>query len=189
MAEISAFLFAAIGTLGYAVTYNISKKLLPLTAVTGGVGWMVFCCFPTHPVYGCFFAALSVGILGEIFARKFKDAATLFILPGILPLVPGAKMYRMTLALLDKNFSTAATLGIEALSLAGSIAIALITVTSFTRMLFKTLNLWKEKRERKKADRENEQKKKRAAEEETGSDATLFEGDPEPSEIQQEDQP
>ena len=83
MPDIGSFLFAAIGTLGYAVTYNIPKKLLPLAAITGGIGWTVFCCFPSHPIYGCFFAALSVGILGEIFARKFKDAATLFILPGI----------------------------------------------------------------------------------------------------------
>ena len=189
MPDISAFLFAAVGTLGYAVTYNIPKKLLPLAAITGGIGWTIFCCFSSHPIYGCFFAALSVGILGEIFARKFKDAATLFILPGILPLVPGARMYRMTLALLDKNFSAAATLGIEVLSLAGSIAIALITVTSFTRMFFRALNLWREKREKKKADRENEKKKERAAEDETNCSATLSEDNPEPAEIQQEDQP
>lgn len=181
MSSFYAFLFAAVGTLGYAITYNIPKKLLPLAAFTGGAGWLVFSCFPTHPIYGCFFAALTVGILSEIFARKFKDAATLFILPGILPLVPGARMYRMTLALLEQDFSTAATLCIEVLCLAGSIAIALITVTSFTRFLFRNLNYWKEKRASRKKMKEEDEKKK-------GS-STLSEVDPKPVETKQEDLP
>ena len=119
---LEAFLFAACGTLGYAITYNIPKKLLLLAAITGGCGWLVFFSMPESPVMGCFLAAMAVGVLGEVFSRLFKDAATLFILPGILPLVPGARMYKMTLSLLEKDFDTAASLAIEVLSFAGSIA-------------------------------------------------------------------
>lgn len=135
MAE--AFLLAACGTLGYAFVYNIPKKLLPLAAFTGAIGWIVYCQFPDHPITGCFLAALTVGILSEIFSRVFKDAATLFVLPGILPLVPGARMYRMTLEMLDQDFSAAGSLFIEVLSIAGSIAIALLLVTSLSRFLFR----------------------------------------------------
>ena len=134
---VEAFLLAACGTLGYAFVYNIPKRLIPLAVLTGACGWLVYSQFPQQPITGCFLAALTVGVLSEILSRLFKDAATLFILPGILPLVPGARMYRMILALMEQNFDRAGSLFIEVMSFAGSIAIALLLATSLFRFLFR----------------------------------------------------
>ncbi len=54
-----------------------------------------------------------VGTLGELFARYFKKPATVYIIPGIVPLVPGAGMYYTMLALVEKDFLLAANNGTE----------------------------------------------------------------------------
>jgi len=72
-----------------------------------------------------------VNIFSEIFARLLKNPVPIFLIPGIIPLVPGAGMYNTMTALIKNNFDTAIKTGIQTLLIAGSIAIALMLVTSF----------------------------------------------------------
>ena len=86
-------------------------------------------------IVGTFFASIVVGILGELFARHFKKPATVYIIPGIVPLVPGAGMYYTMLALVEKDFSLAANRGTETFFLAAAISIGIITSTSLSRSI------------------------------------------------------
>lgn len=123
-----------IGTFGYAAMINIPKKQLICSAFTAMAGYFVFLLCPTANM-GCFLGACLIAFLGEFFSRFLKDAATLFIIPGIIPLVPGAKMYNMTLSLLRQDFGEAASLGIQVLINAGSIAISIILISSTIRSI------------------------------------------------------
>ena len=119
-----------LGTLGYAVIMNIPKKHLIYIAITASSGFAVYQLLFPAEIFGCFVGACIIAALSEFFSRTLKDAATLFIIPGIIPLVPGAKMYNMTLCLLRHDFTQAATLGVQVLMYAGSIAIAILLVSS-----------------------------------------------------------
>ena len=138
-----------IGALGYAVINNIPKKHLIATAFVACLGYAVYMLFLPNEILGCFLGACVIAGMGEIFARTLKDAATLFILPGIIPLVPGAKMYNMTLSLLNQDFSTAATLGVQVLMYAGSIAIAILLVSSTIRSTVNHLHRMSKKTDKK----------------------------------------
>lgn len=122
-----------IGTFGYATIINIPKKHLFHTAFTAMAGYCVYLLMLPSEIIGCFLGACVIAALGEIFSRTLKDAATLFIIPGIIPLVPGAKMYNMTLSLIRQDFNEAATLGVQVLMYAGGIAIAILLVSSTVR--------------------------------------------------------
>lgn len=122
-----------LGTFGYATIINIPKKHLIHTAFTAMAGYGVYLLMLPSEIIGCFLGACVIAALGEIFSRVLKDAATLFIIPGIIPLVPGAKMYNMTLSLIRQDFSEAATLGVQVLMYAGGIAVAILLVSSTVR--------------------------------------------------------
>lgn len=129
------------GTVGYAIILNIPKKHLFYIGITATAGYAVYQLFMPSEVFGCFAGACVIAVLSEILSRTLKDAATLFIIPGIIPLVPGAKMYNMTLSLLKHDFAEAATLGVQVLMYAGSIAIAILLVSSTIRSTVKYISM------------------------------------------------
>ena len=63
----------------------------------------------------------------------------MFVIPGILPLIPGIGLYNTMLSLIQKNYSLAMSKGTDALFLSAAIALGVLVVTSFVR----TLNLLK----------------------------------------------
>jgi uncharacterized membrane protein YjjB (DUF3815 family) len=132
MSIISQFLFSCLSTIGFSILFNIPKDLIVISGVCGALGWTTFIIIKDlfgSIVIGTFFGAISVGIIGEILAKKYRKPATAFIIPGIVPLVPGAGTYYTMFALIQKNFHDAATFGTETLFTAAAIA-AGITISS-----------------------------------------------------------
>jgi hypothetical protein len=58
-----------------------------------------------------------------------------FILPGIIPFVPGATIYKTMENILYGEFSSATLNGTESFATAGSIAVALILIASIVRLI------------------------------------------------------
>ncbi len=140
---IKQFLFSFVSTIGFSVMYNIPKGLVTKTGLVGGIGWLVFYItglFLHNNIMSTYFAALAVGIFGELFARYFKKPATVFIIPGIIPLVPGAGMYYTMLALVEEDFYLAATKGTETLFIAAAISAGLIVSTMLSKSIRRVKN-------------------------------------------------
>ncbi len=68
-------------------------------------------------------------------ARYYKKPATVYIIPGIVPLVPGAGMYYTMLALVSKDFYTAINKGTETFFIAAAISLGIIISTSLSRSI------------------------------------------------------
>ena len=132
------FIFALIGTLGFCILFHVPPRHMASASIGGALGWITFVYLTSNGSTGiaaCFLGACVVSALAEFFSRAGKEATILFIIPGIIPLVPGAPLYYTMRSLLDNDFVAAARLGTEALFMAGSIAIALLLVASITRIL------------------------------------------------------
>jgi len=131
-------LFGFFSTLGFALLFNCPKRLLVPVSVIGAVG--MFLMMVLIPISGmisaCFFGTCAIAILAEFGSRLFKDATTIFIIPGIIPFVPGAQLYQTMSHMLVGNYSETASTGIQALIIAGSIAIAIVLVATFSRLAF-----------------------------------------------------
>ncbi|MCT4661303.1 MAG: threonine/serine exporter family protein [Tissierellales bacterium] len=135
MTFINQFSFAFISTLGFTIIFNIPRKQMVAASLLGSIGWCVYYFYKlsSSPIIAAFWGALIVGFIGEVFARIRKQPATLFIIPGIIPLVPGAGMYYTMYHLVQNDLSKSAQFGIETLMIALSIAIGIILATSVSK--------------------------------------------------------
>lgn len=140
MHYIIQFIYSFLSTAGFAVFFNIPKDSVIKSSFCGAVGWAVYITsieFLSSSIAAALLAAITVGLSGEYFAKRFKRPTTTFTIPGIIPLVPGAGMYYTALAVIDKDFASAAELGTEAIFIAVAIAIGIIVSSSFSRALTK----------------------------------------------------
>lgn len=138
MELIKQFVFSFFGTIGASILFSIPRDSIIISGTVGALGWTTYTTILSKyssPVAGTFFGALAVGIIGELLARHFKKPATVFIIPGIIPLVPGAGMYYTMLALIEKRFLDAANIGTETLFIAVAIAIGIVMSSSLSRSI------------------------------------------------------
>jgi uncharacterized membrane protein YjjP (DUF1212 family) len=132
------FILAFFTTLGFCFQFHVPMKHWAAASLAGACGfWLyeygILLLGYSSPFAG-FLGAGLVALLAELCSRAGKDAATLFIIPGIIPLVPGTGMYATMLYMLQSDFANAAETGVRTLMIAGCIAIGLISVASLTRL-------------------------------------------------------
>ena len=89
-------LYASLGTLCFAVLFHVPQRHYIRCAAVGGVGWLVYLLAMALGA-GCVSATLAASVplalLSRWYAVKARAPATMFLLCGIFPLVPGAGIY------------------------------------------------------------------------------------------------
>ena len=134
--------FGFFSTLGFGIVFNAPKKHLITVSLIGAVGMFILFFMTTE--YGLisasFFGTCAVAILAEIASRAGKDATTIFIIPGIIPFVPGAPLYETMSNLLIGDYTESITNGTQALIIAGCIAGALVFMAAFARLILVLVN-------------------------------------------------
>lgn len=123
--------------MGFCVMFNIPRKQILLASFNGAVGWLVFvllqnsaASFIVPPLVG----SIIVGLIGEVAAVKNKQPATLFIIPGIIPFVPGYGIYNTMFHIINNDFSQAMVSGSESMFVAVSIACGVVIANSIVRL-------------------------------------------------------
>ncbi len=127
------FTLAVFATFGFAIIFRVPVRHLPACVVTGGLGWIAYIItvhYFESPVMGCFIGACVVGLMSTLDSYLFKEANTIFIIPGILCLVPGSNIFYTMEALLLKDTGEATAIGLQTLLMAGAIAMGLLVVGS-----------------------------------------------------------
>ncbi len=130
--------FIAIFT--FAILIETPKKYLWCAGVVGAVGWLSYLvsgAYVTSEVVAIFISAITISLVSHIFARMFKVPVTVFLIPGILPTVPGAGMYRIVYYILEGNKAMTSHYLITTLETAGAIAIAIFMVDSIFRLFLR----------------------------------------------------
>lgn len=129
---------AFISCLGFGILFNVQKRTLLLAAVNGAIGWTILLSLDIPQVSYIFanlFAALVVGLLAELFAIIQKTPATAFIVIGVIPLVPGFRMYRSMLFFVRGELDKGIAEGVHSCFMAVAIAVGIILATSIVRMI------------------------------------------------------
>lgn len=133
------FLLALFATAGFSLIFRVPIRDLPACVIIGGLGWVTYeisMYYYSSPVLGCFFGACVVGLLSNSASHLLKDAATIFIIPGILCLVPGNAIFNTMAAMLREDFSETAEIGTQTLMMAGAIALGLLTIGAVLRVIY-----------------------------------------------------
>lgn len=136
-------LAAMIGTLGIAFAFNVEKRV---------IGWVLLasflCCVAydtTMALGGGLFIASLIGssvttLYSYVMARVIKTPVTIMIIPGIIILVPGGKLYYTMLGAVSSDMAMFSQYGKEALLVASGLAIGIIAVTAISRPINALLN-------------------------------------------------
>jgi uncharacterized membrane protein YjjB (DUF3815 family) len=112
-------------SLAIGALYRIPRELVIFGGIIGVVSWLVMAgCIAQGIGMGAanFFGSMAVGILAEVLARHLKKPATVFVIPGFIPLVPGGQAYSTMLFLVEGKQLAAVSMGFETMLLAGAIA-------------------------------------------------------------------
>ncbi len=135
--RISIVLVAGIlGSIGFALVFGVGKKHFIAAIISS-----VISCLAFEIVYllcDSLFTASFVGAglsaaYSDIMSQKAKTPATLFIIIGIIPLVPGAKLYYTMLGIVRDDVALFSQNGEAALLIAAGIAVGIITVTAVSK--------------------------------------------------------
>lgn len=102
------------------------------TGYVGGIGYAVY--LITLPYVGTamatFIACVIISIISQQFARIFKAPVTIFYIPSFFPLVPGVAIYQTVYSFLNGKNEAGGYYFIEAITIAGMIALAVFVVDS-----------------------------------------------------------
>lgn len=94
-------LAAFFGCFGFSLIFRVFKNMhfAVIGSMLGALGYFIYVCLSfTDNVYlQTFIGMLVVALLSEMFARIFKAPATIFIIIGCFPLVPGSGIYNTML--------------------------------------------------------------------------------------------
>ena len=136
------FIYCFAASLFFALIMNAPKKTLIHSSIVASIGYFIYitCSEQLNTTLGFFAGTTFVAMMGEIFARKFKMPATIFIFPAVIPMVPGFGLYQTMLALVQSNIPQALEIGVNTiLSIAAmAIAMALVSVTALKMKSGKT---------------------------------------------------
>lgn len=89
-------LYAALGTLGFGLIFNANKNKLIYIMVGGFINYLSYIVVlnMTNNIFLASAAcAIVTSLYSEVFAILLKCPSTIFILTGLIPIVPGSSLF------------------------------------------------------------------------------------------------
>lgn len=123
-------------SLGFCFVYNVRGRVFGAAAWSGVLTWLFYelAAMATDNLYLPYFVgAAALSIYAEVMSRVKKAPATVFLIIGLLPLVPGGGIYQTMLAFMEGDSALFSKRLIETLGISGTLALALMIVSSFAR--------------------------------------------------------
>ena len=130
---------AAVFLMGLAVgvLYRVPRGKLLYGSLNAAAGWLVMyemLAMGASVVAANFGGSLVVGAASELLARRLRKPATIFIIPGFIPLVPGREAYTTMRYLVEGDYPHAFSMGVQTLFIAGAIAFGIFVSITVYRL-------------------------------------------------------
>lgn len=133
------FLTAFVGTIAFALLFQVPKEYYVNCGLAGGCGWI---CYKLL-LAGCglfgstFFATVLVVFLSRLSAVRRHCPVTIFLVAGIFPLVPGAGIYWTAYYIVTDQLAKASDRGFQTLKIAVAIVLGILFVFEFPQKWFR----------------------------------------------------
>ena len=121
---------AFFGTLAFCILFQVPFKYFFDCCLTGMFGWLFYLLAGrfTSVSTAIFIAALVVTGMSRFYAVKRQSPVTIFLIPGIFPLVPGAGIYYTAYYGFVADYPMALEQGVLTLKTAVAIVLGIIVV-------------------------------------------------------------
>lgn len=126
---LSHVVLSVISSVGFGIIFNAPRKALIHCGLVGMGGWMIYLGMTDSGIdiiQAAFFGAFVVGIIGHMMAKYYKTPIIVFIVAGIIPLVPGGTAYDAMRHVVSNDYGQAIPLATKAFIVASAIALGLV---------------------------------------------------------------
>ena len=132
---------AAIGTIAFSLLFGVPKKYYLYCGGIGAAGWLMYKLMLEMAglsiAVSVFLATVVIVLLSRYAAVFEKCPATVFLITGIFPVVPGAQIYWATYYLVTDQLHAAFDSGFLALKIMVSIVLGIVVVFEIPYKFFK----------------------------------------------------
>lgn len=123
------FALSMIATMAFAILFCAPRNEWLLCGLSGAIGWIVYYVMFHHNL-GLMLSTTAATFVLSIFSRSLavirKQPATLYLLSGIFPLVPGAGIYYTAYYLITGESTLCYSKGMETCEIAASIVFGIL---------------------------------------------------------------
>lgn len=132
MERIIAVFIAAVS---FAVIYRAPKSELMHAGLIATIGWLAnwLLAVYSNDIMAMLAGAAVVALLCEVWSRWRRQPVTVYLIPAIIPLVPGGQAYQTMLSFLQGDYLLGVEQLIQTLFLSGAIAGGIMIVSSVFR--------------------------------------------------------
>ena len=137
MAMVIQVIGAFFAAIVLSILFEIPKRHIVWDGVTGALGWLTYLLLAKvgGVVIAVFAASMVISLCSNILARVQKAPSTAFLIPGMLPLVPGVSIYRGVYYMITNDTAKSSHYIIEALQIAAMLAFGMLVMETIFRII------------------------------------------------------
>jgi len=135
-------------TAGIAIIFNVPRKTLFHCGFVGVIGWIIYYLLTERGmdvVDASFFSSFIIAIVAHLYARRFKMPMIIFIVAGIIPLVPGGMAYNAMRNVVEDDYLQGLQYGLKAFLITGAIVMGLVFAEVLMQFVFRAVRSSKAK--------------------------------------------
>lgn len=148
MNYIIQFFLAMAASFAFGILFSSPRRELPFCGISGAIGWIVYYLITIHSgntVAACLAATFILTVFSRTMAVFRQNPATIYLLSGIFPLVPGAGIYYTVYYLITGEKALFAAKGLETFEIAFAIVFGIIFGFAIPQVLFHKLGSMRKK--------------------------------------------
>lgn len=131
------FITGFIASWSYTLLFDVRDlKTLATTALGGGISWLLYrqlLLAGLSSVTSMFFASILMSLYAELMARLMKKPVTIYLITGMLPLVPGQGIFETMQFFVRKQPDAGVRSLTETLAVSGAIAVGSLLAATMAR--------------------------------------------------------
>ena len=139
------FIYAGFAAATFSLIFNGPKKLFLYYFLIGGSGWTVSLVaqdYGLNSFSATFAGSFLIGVMSSISAIVLKYPTITFYLPGFIPLVPGAGLYRSWMSLIIEDTVGFTENMLDTTLVAFGIAVGIFFATNLIEYIYRNINLY-----------------------------------------------
>lgn len=134
---ILSFLAAA----AFGIIFNAPKSSLIQSGFVGMLGWIIYILLTMNgadAVNATLVASFFIAVASQVFAKLYRTPIIIFIVAGIIPLVPGGMAYDAMRNFVENDYNIALALAAKAFLISGAIAMGIVFSEVINQLIRKT---------------------------------------------------
>ena len=123
------FVISFFASMLFSILFNAPRRLLLACGFVGAMGWIIYkLSFDADlgKVLASFLGSFILAIMSHVMSRRYKRPVIIFIVPGIIPLVPGCFTFETTRFLFRNSYTPAGDTFLGVTFISGAIAFGIL---------------------------------------------------------------